>query len=695
MGRPNPKSRRRPAVAVFVVACLAISMPMAPARAQRPTAERVLQGVSSRKVSGGWEILVRFGHSLRYVRYAPRAKADFVIVELEPVGLGAAGQPLRGLESIRNDSKPGGAPASEVLLRAGARGTQSLEIRFLKDVEFEVKQEQDLTSLTVFVRGNHSSTGDARAVALMERGEEAMAAGDYDQAIQIYTKVLSMSAPGLHPQALEFLGLAREKNGQTAHARAEYQKYLERYPDGEGATRVAQRLQSLMTIGADIPEPLRAARNEEPSAELRYDVNGSAALHYSRAEVFLDGFDDQVLDSSQITDVYLNGRILSPGFEVEATVDARQRYDFNGGSMGDDARINSLLVEYSERGPGFWGNVGRQRGSGGVLGRFDGGRVGYRPVDSVDFSILGGFPLDTNRSDDINTNRYQIGMVTSVLEIADLFDAELYANIQREDDLFYRAAIGGEFRHLRPGRSLVAAFDYDVHFGSLNLAMLIADVQIDPKLSLNTHLEYRNSPFLTLGSALIGQGADSISSLRNSFSSSAMRDLAEDRTATSTTFNVGATYRFTDAYEVMGSWTATELSGTDTSGGVIGQQSTGFEFSYFAQLVAYELLQPRGVSTVGLAVFDGDRYNRYALQLNGRYVIFPKLRINPIVRLELQDVDGNDDLLTFVPRIRIDYTLGPVVLDVDFAYELRRNLGSGLRPDEHGYSLYTGIRFDF
>jgi hypothetical protein len=45
--------------------------------------------------------------------------------------------------------------------------------------------------------------------------------------------------------------------------------------------------------------------------------------------------------------------------------------------------------------------------------------------------------------------------------------------------------------------------------------------------------------------------------------------------------------------------------------------------------------------------------------------------------------------------MRIDYTLGPVVIDIDIAYELRRNLGSGLRPDEHGYSLYTGIRVDF
>jgi hypothetical protein len=194
---------------------------------------------------------------------------------------------------------------------------------------------------------------------------------------------------------------------------------------------------------------------------------------------------------------------------------------------------------------------------------------------------------------------------------------------------------------------------------------------------------------------LIGQSADSIHDLKNSFSSSELRDLAEDRTAHSETFNLGATYRFSDAYEVMGSWTASDLSGTDTSGGVIGQQGTGFEFSYFAQFVAYGLFQERGVSTIGLAVFDGDRYKRYALQLNGRYSIIPRLRINPILRLELQDVDGNDDLLGVVPRLRVDYSFGPIVLDLDFAYEYRRNLGSGLRPDEHGYSLYTGIRFDF
>lgn len=31
------------------------------------------------------------------------------------------------------------------------------------------------------------------------------------------------------------LGLARERNGQLAHAKAEYEEYLREYPNGEGA----------------------------------------------------------------------------------------------------------------------------------------------------------------------------------------------------------------------------------------------------------------------------------------------------------------------------------------------------------------------------------------------------------------------------------------------------------------------------
>src|SRR5262249_45187389 len=48
----------------------------------------------------------------------------------------------------------------------------------------------------------------------------------------------------------ELLGLARERSGQLAHAKAEYEEYLRRYPNGEGAARVALRLRVLRAASA-------------------------------------------------------------------------------------------------------------------------------------------------------------------------------------------------------------------------------------------------------------------------------------------------------------------------------------------------------------------------------------------------------------------------------------------------------------
>jgi hypothetical protein len=194
---------------------------------------------------------------------------------------------------------------------------------------------------------------------------------------------------------------------------------------------------------------------------------------------------------------------------------------------------------------------------------------------------------------------------------------------------------------------------------------------------------------------LIGQPAGSLAGLSDLFSDGQLKNLAEDRTAHTMTFTLGSNYRFNDRFEVTGSVTASDLSSTDTSGGVIGAPGSGFEYNYYVQLVGYRLLHSQGVSTVAVSVFDGDSSNRYGVQLTGRYPLLPRLRLNPIMRLEVQAVDGGDDLLSFIPRVRLDYTIGHFILDLDFAWEVRRTLGSGLRPDENGYALYTGVRYDF
>ena len=60
-------------------------------------------------------------------------------------------------------------------------------------------------------------------------------------------EVLSGSDETFKQNAQEMLGVSREKNGQLAGAKKEYEIYLKKYPRGEGADRVRQRLFALRT----------------------------------------------------------------------------------------------------------------------------------------------------------------------------------------------------------------------------------------------------------------------------------------------------------------------------------------------------------------------------------------------------------------------------------------------------------------
>lgn len=688
----NTAARRRLASVVLGVALAAGQ----PAFAQSE-GDRILQSVDAHRSDAGWDIELRFTMPLRYVRHSPRGKADLVLIQMEAVGLGRAEEnPPDRREALRPFTGSDGPPVLEVSTNATGSGRERvIEVRFRGSVDFEVRQGSDLQRLDVLLPAA-AAGGDpkqeAQAVALLETARQAMAAGDFERAAQLYTRILSLDAPSAHPEAQEMLGLARERNGQRAHARAEYQNFLDRFPDDERAPRVRQRLQALTTASAPVREERRAAART--TDDVRFDFHGSLLSYYSRAESFFDkDVDDQVYDSSWFSDLYLRGRMRTPRYEVEASASGRTRFDFRQDDLGNDSRLNSLLLEASERGTGWWGIVGRQRGDTGVLGRFDGARVGYRPTDRLDLQLLGGFPTKSYSSDGINTDRFQVGGGGQMLEVFSLFDLELYTNYQNEDDLTYRAAIGGEIRHLRPGRTIVASLDYDAFFNAVNIAMLLADFEVLDGLSVNTLIEYRKSPILTLGNALIGQPASSVTDLHDSFSASQMKDLAEDRTSDSTTFTLGGRYEINDRFDVSGNWTASKLSSTSGSGGVLGTPSTGYEFTYYAQVASESLLMDRDVTVLGVRIFDGDRYDGYMLQLNGRYPVAPKLRLNPIFRLEYQS--GDDDVVRAVPRLRLDYTWWDLVFDLDVAFDWTRVVNGSDRPEEYGYSLLFGIRYDF
>src|SRR5260370_39933834 len=81
--------------------------------------------------------------------------------------------------------------------------------------------------------------------SLLEQGRKAMRSRDYPQAVQVLTKLQRQPEFPERAEVQELLGLARERSGEVAQAKAEYEEYLRRYPKGPAAERVRTRLRIL------------------------------------------------------------------------------------------------------------------------------------------------------------------------------------------------------------------------------------------------------------------------------------------------------------------------------------------------------------------------------------------------------------------------------------------------------------------
>jgi tetratricopeptide (TPR) repeat protein len=678
-------------------ACIAVAVALmvVPSLANA-SGDRTLLGLDAERTSSGWTVELRFAEPLRYMGHSPRAVTDSVRIELRTLGLGRADESaIVPSPPSRPFGQSDGPPivSVESMVAADGQGLE-VELRFSRPLSFEVQQDSDLQRLALVIRDAASTGGakyEAAAASLLEAAKQSMAANDPSHAAQLYTRVLSMNAPAAHPEALEMLGLARERMGQRAHAKAEYEAFLERYPDDKRASRVRQRLRALTTADTSMPDELAPARRDRDRA--RVDVHGSALSYYSRAQGFYGDLGSQLYDSSWINDLYARARVRTDRLEVTTSAGGRIRLDFTDDELGSDSRLNDLLVEVSERGLGWWGNVGRQRGDGGVTGRFDGARLGYQPTDRLDFQVYGGFPLATYSSNSINTARFQVGGAGQVLDLFSLVDVEVYGNYQHEAGMTYRGAIGTQIRHLRAGRTLVGTLDYDVYFNSVNIASLLGNQQVTDSLSLNALIEYRKSPIVTMGNALIGQQATSLEELTAIYTTDEIKQLAEDRSANSTTMNFGGRWNFNDRMDVSGTFTISRLGSTEESPGVPALPSTGWDFGYFGQFGIRNVFMERDVTTFGVRIFQGEYYDRYVFETTGSYPVLPRLRLNPILRFDYQN--GDYDFLRIVPRLRLSYFWRDLSFDLDFAYDFTSGVGDADRPTEQGYSLIFGARFDF
>ena len=490
--------------------------------------------------------------------------------------------------------------------------------------------------------------------AIMEQARDAMTAGNTGRAVQLYTKVLSYPENPFQKDALEFLGLARERKGQLAHAIQEYKRYLELYPQSEGAERVQQRLAGLTTSRkAPGPRKLGAKR---PAKEAEWDVYGGLSQFYRRDASTTDVDGTEINQSSLSTDLDVTTRRRSENFDMQSRFTGSYLKDFLDNGVSDETSVSSLFLDVKDLQRGLSGRVGRQsRNTGGVLGRFDGLLVSYKLNESITVNGVTGFPVFST-DDSVKTDRYLYGISADLGTFANAWDFNTFFIEQKNNDILDRRAIGGEARYFDPVRSLLTHVDYDISFESVNTFIFLGTWTLPSRTSINASFDYRNSPILTTSNAIQGQNVRTLDQLLDTFSEKELKQLAEDRSGKNTTGTVGFSHPFTEKFQMSGDVTVSNMSETETSGGVEGIPGTGNEYFYNVQFIGSSLLKSGDISILGLRYSDTSTATISTLTVNTRYPVARDWRVNPRFRLDYRDNDRDGSTQWIAgPSLRMDY----------------------------------------
>src|SRR6516165_6555425 len=507
----------------------------------------------------------------------------------------------------------------------------------------------------------------------------AMSAHDYPKAIALLTKLQRQPEFPDRARAQELLGLARERAGQLAHAKAEYEEYLRRYPNGEAADRVAYRLKILQAAEAKA----RTGRDVGIDAE-RWQVSGGFAQMFrydgtrvtngpSPVPTNLPSAADTTQDSAIFTDVDLLARRRGETFDWLGRFSGGYDKTFvpGGTNLGDPTRVSLASIDVIDKHLGLLARVGRQvNNTGAILGTFDGVFLSWQFQPSWAIDAAAGYPTDLLTASPQTQHRFESLSLAYAPRNAH-WDCSIFAITQEYDGLKDRQAVGFEGRVLASRASLVALIDYDTFYHSLNTASLLGTVQLPAHWSLSLDAERRNSPVLTTGNAIIGQPVPTLSGLLGTLTLDEIYQAARDRTPITSTYNFTATKPLGQHFQFTGVVSATQTGATPASFGVPAQPATGTLLNYQAQLYGSSLWINGDFNVLTLTHGNTEIGRLDSVSLTSRLPVGGNWRLAPRFTVErLDDQSDGSSQSSYIPSALLDYQRGNKLLQLEVGGEL-------------------------
>jgi tetratricopeptide (TPR) repeat protein len=586
--------------------------------------------------------------------------------------------------------------------------------------------------------------------AIVADAEAAIKADDYDRAIQLLTKGVSYPENPQTPRMLELLGLMRERKNQKAQARAEYEEYLRRYPSGDGTDRVKQRL-----AGLDVPadsatgQVLRdpTGRVKASSQGWKWGARGSFSQFYFRDQsqtkfvtapltpndpnrdpVIDDAVNvNQLLTTADLTVTGGNDRtsylIRGSGSYTKSFRAKTKLVDPVTGAIsfrsGDVKTVSALYFDATDNETKLSARIGRQtRNGAGVLGRFDGGLIGFQASKKIRLSVVGGTPVLRARDLFVRSDRFFYGASVDIGGKRDTIQSTLYWYDERSPGFIDRQAVGAELRFAKDKFNMYTMIDYDVHYNRLNLGLISLNYFLPDESNISVTADYRQSPLLNtwnvvnglFGQTLPGQvlPVDELSDLKGVFTDNQVYRLAADNTIVAKSMTVSYSRPITKKLQANIDFTMNNTGGAPGSTQVFPGSTliaptiaTGTEYYYGAQLVGSGLIFENDIYIIGGRYADTPRSRSYTADINARIPVTPKFRLNPRARYGYRDdrlVQGSYRQIQ--PSLRMNYypfKHSEVEFEIGANFNKQKSTMGGVpsTTTEQGILFSLGYRMDF
>ena len=670
-------------------------------------------------------VRIRFAALIQYLRHAPQSSGELVQVFFQ---ITAGEEGTIGTREEQRRSPPSDlVPRFDVIYPPQPAGQQRrIEVRFTAPVNFRLRPEDNRTILLTIplsaaqiarltparpagVAPPPSAAApttelDRQAVPLMNTARDALAAGDFETAAQNLNRVLNLPPNIFSQEAQELIGIAREKLGEIARARAEYELYLKLYPDGPGADRVRARLAELKVA----PVLGGGAPGATPIPPL-YTAWGSVAQYYyggqSQVETTtttvtpatnattIDTARLTAVDQSQLVTIAdVTGRWREGPWDTRFVF--RDNYTWNFLRDGNNRnRMNALYAETRYAPNNFFARLGRQSAtSGGVLGRFDGlwASIGIGPGNRL--NGVAGQPAEST----IGPTKTFAGASVDFDNILPRTSANLFGIYQKAGSSTDRVGVGAELRYFDEVRMLYALLDYDPIFAATNIAMAQGTWQFPTGTAVNLLADYRRSPTLQLTNAMVGAPGVSFDQLLAMLGTSGMRDLAKAVTPISKVYLIGFTQQINPQWQVGFDFRLSSISAISATEFAPAQPGSGNVQTYTLQAIGNSLTPWRDVLVLNGSVLRGSLLDGWQAGADYRFSPIEPLTIQPMLRYYQQSDTSNTRLTRWTPGLRVVWFIRPrVSLEAEGARERTKSNGNFVFDSTDRWFYYAGWRWDF